>query len=88
MEGEKIWALLDTGCQVNMLMPCFVEAHGLEVRPLSDLAEGKGPHVIGIGGTAIRPLGYVIVNLQVEAAGSYNEDQIALVILDASAFAV
>ena len=87
MEGEKIWALLDTGCQVNTLMPHFIEAHGLEVRPLSDLAEGKGPHVIGVGGTAIRPLGYVIVNLQVEAAGSYNKDQIALVIPDASAFA-
>ena len=87
MEGEKIWALLDTGCQVNTLTPGFIEAHGLEVRPLSDLAEGKGLHVIGVGGTAVRPLGYVIVNLQVEAVGSYNEDQIALVIPDASAFA-
>ena len=87
MERETIWALLDMGCQVNTLMPRFVEAHGLEVRPLSDLAEGKGPHIIGVGGTAVRPLGYVIVNLQVEAAGSYNKDQIALVIPDASAFA-
>ena len=86
MEGEKIWALLDMGCQVNMLTPRFVEAHGLEVQPLLDLAEGKGPHIIGIGGTAVRPLGYMIVNLQVEAAGSYNKDQIALVIPDASAF--
>ena len=54
---------------------------------MSYLAEGKGPHIIGVGGTAVRPLGYVIVNLQVEAAGSYNKDQIALVIPDASAFA-
>ena len=53
---------------------------------MSDLAEGKGPNVIGVGGAAVRPLGYVIVNLQVEAAESYNEDQIALIIPDASAF--
>ena len=87
VERERIWALLDTGCQVNTLTPRFVETHNLEVRPITDLIEGDGPKVIGVGGTAVHPLGYVIVNIRLEGAGNYNEDSIVLVIPDASVFA-
>ena len=54
---------------------------------MTDLIEGDGPKVIGVGGIAVHPLGYVIVNIWLEATGSYNEDSIVLVIPDASAFA-
>ena len=64
-----------------------METHNLEVRPLMDLIEGDGPKVIGVGGAAVQTLGYVIVNIQLEAAGSYNEDSIALAIPDASVIA-
>ena len=88
MDGEKIWALLDTGCQINTVTPRLVEALGLEVLPMKDLVgDQKKECIIGVGGSAVQPKGYVVVNLQVDAANSYNEDAIAIVIPDASGFA-
>ena len=88
VDGEKIWALLDTGCQINTVTPRLVEALGLEVLPMKDLVgDQKKECIIGVGGSAVQPKGYVVVNLQVDAANSYNEDAIAIVIPDASGFA-
>ena len=42
---------------------------------------------IGLGNAFTRPLGYVIVRVQVDGVQGYDEDQIALVILDTSNFA-
>ena len=41
---------------------------------------------MGLGNTYTRPLGYVVIWVQVEGVQSYDEDQIALVILDSSNF--
>ena len=88
VDGEKIWALLDTGCQINTVTPQLVEALGLEVLPMKDLVgDQKKECIIGVGGSAVQPKGYVVVNLQVDAANSYNEDAIAIVIPDATGFA-
>ena len=88
VDGERIWALLDTGCQINTVTPRLVEALGLEVLPMKDLVGDQMKEcIIGVGGSAVQPKGYVVVNLQVDAANSYNEDAIAIVIPDASGFA-
>ena len=88
MDGERIWALLDTGCQINTVTPRLVEALGLEVLPMKDLVgDQKKECIIGVGGSAVQPKGYIIVNVQVDAANSYNADAIAIVIPDASGFA-
>ena len=42
---------------------------------------------IGLGNAYTRPLGYVVIWVQVDGVWGYNEDQIALVILDFSNFA-
>ena len=41
---------------------------------------------IGLGNAYIRPLGYVVIQVQVDGVQGYDEDQIALVILDLSNF--
>ena len=55
---------------------------------------GPIPNLLGaivtcvwLGNTYTRPLGYVIIQVQVDRVQGYDEDQIALVILDLSNFA-
>ena len=43
---------------------------------------------VGLGNAYTRPLGYVVIQVQVEGVQGYNEDQIALVIQDFSNFAI
>ena len=42
---------------------------------------------IGLGNAYTRPLGYVVIQVQVDGVQGYDKDQIALVILDVSNFA-
>ena len=82
MDGEKIWALLDTGCQINTVTPRLVEALGLEVLPMEHLVGDQKECIIGVGGSAVQLKGYMVV-----AANNCNEDAIAIVIPDALGFA-
>ena len=55
--------------------------------PLSDLV-GRWVTCVGLGNAMTWPLSYVIVQVQVDGVQGYDEDQIALVILDMSKFAI
>ena len=79
-------ALLDNGTQINTIMPDFVENHSLDVGPLSDLV-GRWFACVGLGNALTWPMGYVIIQVQVDGVQGYDEDQIALVIPDLSDFA-
>ena len=79
-------ALLDNGAQVNTIMPRYVSNHSLEVGPITDLM-GSKVTCIGLGNAYTRPLGYVVIWVQVDRVKGHDEDQIALVILDFSNFA-
>ena len=87
VNGESCMALLDNGLQINTIMQSFVKTHFLEVRPLSDLV-GRWVTCVGLGNAFTWPLGYVIIQVQVDGVWGYDEDQIALVIPDLSDFAV
>ena len=81
IDGESSWALLDSGSTINAVTPRFIEAHSLDVGPLSDLANGN----LGIndfGGVFSWQLGYIIIRVQVEGVWGYDEDQVALVTLE------
>ena len=58
----------------------------LEIGPITDLMDSKVT-CVGLGNTYTRPLGYVVIWIQVDGFQGYDEDQIALVILDFSKFA-
>ena len=79
-------ALLDNGTQVNTTMAKYVRDHSLQVGPITDLM-GSKVICVGLGNSYTRPLGYIVIQVQVDRVWGYDEDQIALVILDFSNFA-
>ena len=86
INGESCMALLDIGAQVNTIMPKYVSNHSLQVGPITDLM-GSKVACIGLGNTYLRPLGYIVIQVQVDGVQGYDEDQIALVFPDLSNFA-
>ena len=78
-------ALLDNGAQINTIMPMYVSDHSLQVGPITDPI-GTKVACMGLGNAYMRPLGYIVIWVQVDRVQGYDEDQIALVILDLSNF--
>ena len=87
INGESCMALLDNGVQVNTITPKYIKEHSLPVGLITDLM-GSKVTCIGLGNAYTRPLGYVIIWVQVDRVQGYNEDQIALIIPDFSNFAM
>ena len=85
INGESCMALLDNGAQVNTIMPRYVSNHSLQVGPIANLMGSKVASV-GLGNAYTRPLGYVVIQVQVDRVQGYDEDQITLVIPDLSNF--
>ena len=78
-------ALLDNGAQINTIMPKYVSDHSLQMGPITNLLGAKVA-CMGLGNAYTRPLGYVVIWVQVDGVQGYDEDQIALVIPDLSNF--
>ena len=83
---ESCMALLSNGAQVNTITLRYVSKHSLQVGPITDLM-GSKVTCVGLGNAYTRPLGYVVIQVQVDGVWGYDEDQIALVIPDFSNFA-
>ena len=86
INGESCMALLDNGAQINTIMPKYVSDHLLQMGLITNLL-GAEVACIGLGNAYTRPLGYIIIWVQVDGVQGYDEDQIALVIPDLSNFA-
>ena len=84
---ESCMALLDNRVQVNTITPRYVKVHSLPVGLITDLMGSKVTG-IGLGNAYTRPLGYVVIWVQVDGVQGYDKDQIVLIILDFSNFAV
>ena len=80
-------ALLDNGVQVNTITPRYIKECSLLVGLITGLMGAKVA-CIGLGNTYTRPLGYMIIRVQVDGVWGYDKDQIALIIPDFSNFAV
>ena len=78
-------ALLDNGAQINSIMPKYISDHSLQMGPIANLLGAKVT-CMGMGNAYMRPLGYVIIWVQVDGVQGYDEDQIPLVIPDLSNF--
>ena len=78
-------ALLDNGVQVNTITLRYVKEHSLQVGPITNLM-GSKVACMGLGNAYTRPLGYVVIWVQVDGVQGYDEDQIALVTPDFSNF--
>ena len=78
-------ALLDNGAQINTIMPKYVSDHSLQMGLITNLLGAKVT-CVGLANAYMRPLGYVIIPVQVDRVQGYDKDQIALVIPDLSHF--
>ena len=86
INGESCMALLDNGAQINTIMAKYISDNSLLMGPITDL-QGAKITCMGLGNAYMRPLGYIVMWVQVDRVQGYDEDQIALVILDLSNFA-
>ena len=71
--------------QVNTITPRYIKEHSLQVGPITNLM-GSKVTCVGLGNAYARPLGYMVIQVQVDGVWGYNEDQIALIIPDFSNF--
>ena len=78
-------AHLDNGVQINTITPQYVSDHSLQVGPITKLLGAKVA-CVGVFNAYTRPLGYVVIWVQVDRVQGYDEDKIALVIPDLSNF--
>ena len=80
--------MLDDGSQINSITPAYAKSLDLVVGPLEELAgDLSGWPIQGIGGVCTSVIGYVVFRVQVEGVCGYDEEQVALVVDDNSAFA-
>ena len=79
-------ALLDNGAQINTITPKYVSDHSMQMGLITNLLGAKVTHV-GLGNAYPRPLGYIIMQVQIDGVQGHDEDQIALVIPNLSNFA-
>ena len=86
MNGESCVALLGNGAQINTIMPKYISDHSLQMGLIADLLGAKVA-CMELGNAYTRPLGYIIIQVQVDGVQCYDEDQIALVIPDLPNFA-
>ena len=80
-------ALLDNGTQVNTITLRYVKEHSLPMGPITDLM-GSKVSCMGLGNAYTRLLGYIVIQVQVDGVQGYDKDQIALIMLDFSNFAI
>ena len=65
INGKSCMALLDNGMQINTIMPKYVSDHSLQMGLITNLLGAKVA-CVGLGNGYTRPLGYIIIWVQVD----------------------
>ena len=85
INDELTTCLLDNGAQLNFITPAYAVERGMDIMSLDRLAQeigGQLPHIKGMGGNPVEPIGFVLMNVKVPCVRGYDEDQVALVMDD------
>ena len=85
IEGRNVYALVDSGSQVNTITPTFMQQYGFPVLPLEDLVNHL-LNLIGLGRKCMSLLGFVILHMQVWEIAGYHENVVFLMVPDESKF--
>ena len=85
IEGRNVNALVDSGSQVNTIMPTFMQQCGFPVLLLVDLVDHL-LNLVGLGRKHTSLLGFVILCVQVREIAGYDEDVVFLMVPDESKF--
>ena len=83
VEDLEVNALVESGSQVNTVTPNYVSYYYFSMLPLGNLMDHP-LNLVGLGGTWMHPLSFVILRVQVKEIVGYNEDVVFLVMLDKS----
>ena len=81
VRGREVDTLANSGSQVNTVMPGYVHQHEFPVLLLLDLVNHP-LNLVGLGGTKTRPLGFVILRVQVNEIAGYDKDVVFLMVPD------
>ena len=81
IEGRNVNALVDSGSQVNTIMPAFMQHYGFPVLPLEYLVNHP-LNFVGLGGKHTSLLGFIILCVQVWEIAGYGEEVVFLVVPD------
>ena len=82
INDELTTCLLDNGAQLNFITPSYAIERGMDIMSLDRLPQeigGQVPHIKGMGGSPVEPIGFVLMNVKVPCVRGYDEDQVALV---------
>ena len=85
VDDELVTCLLDKGAQLNFITPAYAQERVMDIMSLEYLAKeisGAIPHISGIGGILVEPVGFIMMNVKVPSIAGYDEDQIAIVMDD------
>ena len=85
INDELTTCLLDNGAQLNFITPSYAIERGMDTMSLDRLAReirGQVPHIKGMGGSPVEPIGFVLMNVKVPCVRGYDEDQVTLVMDD------
>ena len=74
-------AVINSGMQINKILPSYVKGCSVEVGPITNLINERVA-CVGLVNAYTQPLGYIIVKVWENGVQGYNDDQIALVVLD------
>ena len=87
LNGCLTTVLVDSGARMNCVTPEFVKVRGLVAGSIQDLNNhSRRIPINGAGGKHTKPLGYMMIRVQIPQIPSYNEDQVALIVEDPSIF--
>ena len=68
INDELTTCLLDNGAQLNFITPAYAIERGMDIMSLDQLAQEIGrqlPHIKGMGGNPMEPIGFVLMNVKV-----------------------
>ena len=73
------------------MMPAYVRQHNLGVHPITELDHSKNPYgdhipLVGLGGGQSKPLGFMLLRVQIEGMLHYDKQQVVFVLDNPSAF--
>ena len=87
IDGIETTCLIDNGARVNLVTLEFVQSRGLEVDSIQDLNDHNVCIPLSrLGGRVTKPLSYMMLQVQIPYVPSYDEDYVALVVLEDSSF--
>ena len=81
IDDKLTTCLLDNGSQLNFVTPAYAHERGMDILSLDTLAQEIGrqlPPIAVMGGSMVKPEGFVIMNVQVPCVRGTTKTRLPL----------